>query len=336
MTNARREETPGPMIVDTGDTPVPVGRVRPEQRPAHGETVRSVDSVEPAPIVEKPDQGASYRSVLRSRRARPERVLVAIALVFILVAVAKPWDLLGPRDAPRPSPGDTPDPATTATARRAHVLEPTLVSSVRPDWARVDWTILASSDQHDGWGFGWVAVPAGAGLDVVPAPRQGWTDSGASGGAIELSLGSDQILALAVTWPDSIDVSDVTFEYLGGLPAPPSLESSGRPEVVEIEPVPAAQVLSWPFGESTLSQPQPWAPRPIPPGQADSGAGAPLRSGDFLIAPYRQNPGDPTATIGAAWRTSPWPWPTGRYWVSVVSSAGTNVMRIDLRNTPPG
>lgn len=324
-----------PTILDGGEvelTPVqrvPARRGAPRDRSGQTPPPDSAQTID----LDRPGRGPSYRAALRSHRIRPERLFVAVTLGFLLIAVVKPWDLMTRSDSPQPTSAEMPaSPVVTGRLPQIVQIDPSQAPSNR-DWALVDWSFLASPDRHASWGFSWVDVPSGGGSQGLPQPRENWAGYGEASGPTEVVLGQNEVLALALTWPDSVRVLGISFEYLGGSPIPPTLQSSGRPEFVVIEPVPASIVVSWASPGSARGQAGPG------PNRANSQVGGSVdsvqpHSGDFLIAPYRQPANNYTATIGWAWRNSPWAWPAGRYWITVATATGTTTMRIDLRNAP--
>lgn len=255
----------------------------------------------------------SYAAATRSSRMGPEKIVVVLASIFLLLAVAKPWDLvIGSAQA-------------SPTERSAHAVinNPSDLAAMGevPGWVVVDWTFLADRDDHSDWGFAWAEVPIAASALASLAPEISWTSSDGSIAPVEVSGGSDhQIFALAVTWPSSFDATSVSFEYLGtGSQASPLASPSNGP-LASITPL-RAELVTTPMPGSTG-----WGMRnPI----VDTGP----HSGEFLVAPYSPPQGVYTVSLSDAWYGSPWAWQSGDYRIALASASGKkSVMRLNLHN----
>jgi hypothetical protein len=270
------------------------------------------DSAQQCGVVEDwTRNGPSYASKLRSGRVRPERLFVALAAFFLVMAVAKPWG-----DVIAPEPTAATD-SSLMIASRPPSYAVTVMTSV-PGWTVVDWALLSRPDAHTSWGIAWAIVPDQVVASASLAPRISWVATYASQAPVDVAVGSDQrIFGLAVTWPATFRATSLRFEYLGSDRALPSPASSGYAARESITPL-RAELVTTPMPLTAGRNKRPVA---VP---------QPLRSGDFLVAPYQQPQGAYTVSLSTSWYGEPWAWPVGEYWVEVDSAVGQKVLRLNL------
>jgi hypothetical protein len=273
------------------------------------------------------------------RRFRGEILLLVAGLLFLGGALLKPWPAPAPVKHPSPDPTSQPVviaavPAATPTAAPTAVqyaLVPPYnyrwpfvfpgptsapadqaAGSQSVSWTKVDWSALKIEDNHAGWGFAAAVMsggPSGLASASAPSPSTSWVTLGSPPVYSAVPIVQTQgVYAVALTWPTEVQVSDVSFTYLGGpqhpayLPPPSFLPGS------PVTPLPAAVVFST--------------------ARAGVGSGRSIRSGEFLIPPTSAASKATSHSLLAAWRSNPWPWPYGAYQVTVTSS--TKTMRFVL------
>ncbi len=280
----------------------------------------------------------------RRGRLRPELLVVILGAVFVAAALLKPWPnpprsstpssptsalallpsgaeptapvSLATQPGPSPTvniwalippynyrPGQWPPPTTgPATGGTAQ--------SAGGAWQSVDWSFLAQQDPHTSWGVAALSL-APAAPSNQPVPLFDWVPEVAPWSPSTLFVpGDSSVYGIALTWPDSLRVSSVTFDYL----------NLANPRV-DVTPVPAAAVAT-PGPDST-------GPTPSPTPQQKKPAG--LTSGSFWIAPSSDLVSPAPSSLSTAWRASPWSWPTGMYRATLATNAGTMVVVLELR-----
>jgi hypothetical protein len=284
-------------------------------------------------------------------RLRPELFVVILGAVFVAAALLKPWPN-PPRSAtpssptsalallpsgaestaplslttPPESPATQPEPSPTVNIwalippynyRPGQWPPPTTgpatggtAQSAGGAWQSVDWSFLAQQDTHTSWGVAALSVPTAV-QNNQPVPSLDWVPEVAPWSPSTLYVpGGSSVYGIALTWPDSLRVSSVTFDYL----------NLANPRV-DVTPVPAAAVAT-PGPDST-------APAPSPTPQQKRPAG--LTSGSFWIAPSSDLVSPTPSSLSAAWRASPWSWPTGMYRATLATNAGTMIVVLELR-----
>jgi hypothetical protein len=281
----------------------------------------------------------------RRGRVRPELFVVALGALFVATALLKPWPN-PPRSATSPQPTalvavapsgaaestprtSLPAPATAAPTVDIWALIPPYnyrpgqwpppsaaaqsgggSQPVSSAWQSVDWGFLSQSDPHTSWGVAALTMPVQP-PGGQPVPAISWAKEVApwSPSAVFVPGGSS-VYGIAITWPASLWVSGVTFDYLS-LAAPR----------VGVTPVPAAAVAT----PAPASSPSP-TPRVR---KTSSSAG--LTSGAFWIAPSSDLVSPTPTALSDAWRASPWSWPIGMYRASLATNAGTMIVVLDLQ-----
>jgi hypothetical protein len=270
------------------------------------------------------------------RRIRPEVVLAIAGSVFVVAALLKPW--------PNPLPASRPSPIAAASPTAAVTIGPspidntdvTVIQFGVPDnlvqrWSAVDWSGLRTTDPHSGWGFAAAMMPSvGEGPAIIegPAgpgtilPMTSWVAAGSPPSNATLPVvGGQNVYAIAVTWPDGLNVTSVTFQYVGGSGREPYLPPPGFPPFTQVSPLPADRVAS----PAAATQSDPAAASPALAGHLA------IRSGQFWIPPAEVSGNAlSSSTVPTAWKSLPWPWPDGTYRVTVVSQTGpvTIVLRL--------
>lgn len=291
--------------------------------------------------------GAEFGRIGRRGPFRPEVLVLLAGAAFLIAALVKPWSGPPPTTGGSISPalvaaasGSATASGASASAQAGATATPTIdiyqlippydyrpgqwppptpaatfgaiSGAVASPWSHVDWSFLANLDTHDRWGVSALTFPAVAPASGQPNPSVSWAAEVApwSPSNLTVPLGS-AVYALALTWPSSLEVTSVSFDYL----------NLGDPRV-GVTPVPAAAVAT----PATDGKPSP-AP-------SSAGGGAPLMSGTFWIAPS----GDlrtPPQALEEAWQSSPWAWPQGMYRVTLASNAGTMLVVLKLSNPAP-
>jgi hypothetical protein len=306
--------------------PVTSEMVRPSKR-GHGET-RPWSEARNGRLSE----GDAIQRVGGRRRIRPEVVLLVAGAIFLVGVLLKPW----PNPTARPR-----SPIAAASSAPAHIQPPVLPGETTPPdaavgvpgelaqlWSTVDWSILSSTDPHSDWGFAAVNLPSQAdnstGSDAM-SPATAWVATDSPPQKVMVPVGHGRsVFALAVTWPADINVSSVTFVYLGGPEHPPYLPPAGFPPFTQVSPLPAERVAS-PQASAAAT------PTGPPAARSTLAARRTVRSGEFWIPPSEASSSPPSTSVRAAWRSFPWPWPNGTYRVTVTSLSGTTTISLHLQ-----
>jgi hypothetical protein len=262
------------------------------------------------------------------RRIRAEVVFAAAGIVFLVAALLKPWPSSAPLRQPSPIAAASPTVAVSSRSSPTKgapvlVFQQGISGDLIQRWSAVDWSQLRTSDPHSGWGVAAAYMPSiGQGPATIqgPAgpgailPMTHWVAAGSppSGATLPAVVGDD-VYAIAVTWPDGLAVTGVTFQYMGGAGREPYLPPPGLPPFTQVSPLPADRVAT--PNASPAASP---ALASIQPGDAS------VRSGQFWIPPAEVSGAAlSNATIPTAWQSLPWPWPDGTYRVTVRSQTGS-------------
>jgi hypothetical protein len=272
------------------------------------------------------------------RRIRPEFVLAIAGSVFVVVALLKPW--------PNPLPAGQPSPIAAASPMVAVAVAPSpgdnndttnvaLIQFGVPDnliqrWSAVDWSELRTADLHSSWGIAAATMPSvGVGPAIIegPAgrgtilPMTSWVAAGSPpSNATMPVVGGQNVYAIAVTWPDNLKVTGVTFQFTGSSDREPYLPPPGFPPFTQVSPLPAERVAS-PAAATQTDRP---AASPAPASHQA------IRSGQFWIPPAEVSGNAlSNSVIPTAWKSLPWPWPAGTYRVTITSQ--TEPVTIVLR-----
>ncbi len=349
----RRERTPWPsteqpdgLVVEID--PPEAERVRVSQKPPSGLQRRRAER---HTEVAAPDEGM-FQPVGGHRRFRPEVALVVVAVAFVAGALIKPWPAQAPTGLRSPIAAASPlssipdGPSATVAAAQPGVSYPNIPpynyrlpfvgpwssastsapgtqlgpsAAATPQWSAVDWSILGASDAHSGWGFTAALMPS---LDMNAAgPMTNWVGAGSPPVYATVPLVSGRYAyAIAVTWPNDVNVTGLKFVYLGPPESPPYLPPAGFLPNVQVTPLPAERVSSPSVGPAALPTIPAWI----------SGASGVIRSGAFWIPPSEASPTALSTSIDAAWKADPWPWPYGAYQVTVTSDTGPINIVLDL------
>src|SRR5664280_6253 len=301
--------------------------------------------------IDASDEGIPQRVGGRGR-VRPEVALVLVAVVFVAGALIKPWPAPAPASSPSPIAAASPSSSIAAgpsaaiaeaqpaasypnippynyrwpfvgpsssAAPSAPGSEVGPVAAATPQWSAVDWSILGSSDPHAGWGFTAALMPS---PDANAAsPTTNWVGAGSPPVYAMVPLVQGRYAyAIAVTWPNDVNVTGLKFVYLGPPRSPPYLPPAGFLPNVQVTPLPAERVSSPSAGPAAVPTIPPWV---------SSVRGA-IQSGAFWIPPSEASPAALSSSIDAAWKSNPWPWPYGAYQVTVTSDSGPTNIVLDL------
>jgi len=242
-------------------------------------------------------------------------------VLFLVAALAKPWPnpAVNPRTAATsPSAGNSALSVDQAPSAPSDV-QVGVPANLAQGWSGVDWSILQVTDPHLDWGFAAIMMPSLADGFATPgaaSPATDWTptDSGPSLAALPVPSGHS-VYGLAVTWPAEVQVTSVTFVYLGGPEHPPYLPPPGFPPFTEVSPLPAQSVAGGSAGD------------------ASAGTGNPLASGTFWIPPSTESPSTSAGTVQSAWQLMPWSWPNGTYRVAITSGGQVTTIRLNLQQS---
>lgn len=279
------------------------------------------------------------------RRFRPELAVIALGAIFLAGALIKPW--------PSPPPGHSAAPIVTANGSAALVALDTpdiqigIPGDVAQGWSTVNWGLLSGTDRHPGWGLAVAVMPSLTDGLVAPekaSPSATWVEAGStpSFATLRITRGLSPY-AIAVTWPSSLKVTGVTFQYLNGPDYPINVRPPGFPEFAQVTPVPADVVASpadppaesSPAAAAASIAPPSVGPSPAtsfgPPASEKAAAGSVLESGRFWIPPTDASLSTVSAAASTAdWQTLPWPWPIGNYWVRINSASGTTMILFQI------
>jgi hypothetical protein len=260
------------------------------------------------------------------RRFRPEVILMVAGAVFLVGALIKPWS--SPAPARSDSTIATSPESTALVALGPADVQVGIPGDVTQGWSTVDWSVLGSTDPHSGWGIGAAIMPSlTAGL-VDPnktSPKTTWIAGGPLPAYSTMPIVHGlSVYAIALTWPSSLKVTSVTFQFVNGPDYPIGVTPPGFPEFAQVSPVPADAVAS-PLAKLT-------AGASARPSAVTSGSA--LKSGRFWIPPTDASLSAATATPAPAdWQVLPWPWPNGDYWVRVTSKSGTTTLLFQLQQS---
>jgi hypothetical protein len=262
------------------------------------------------------------------RRIRPELVLTIAGSVFVVAALLKPWPNPLPARQPSPIAAASPTAAVTVApspddntdAANVAVIQFGVPDNLVQHWSAVDWGGLRTADPHSSWGFAAATMPSvGEGPAIIegPAgpgtilPMTSWVAAGSPPSNATLPVvGGQNVYAIAVTWPDNLKVTGVTFQFTGSSDREPYLPPPGFPPMTQVSPLPAERVAS-PAAATQTDRP---AASPV---HASHQA---IRSGQFWIPPAEVSGNAlSNSVIPTAWKSLPWPWPAGTYRVTITS-----------------
>jgi hypothetical protein len=278
----------------------------------------------------------------RRSRFRPEVLVLVFGAVFLVAALVKPWSTqrgIAPQSSsdlavaptatvapvttpavapvvvsavPTPSPtvdiwalvppgdyrpGQWPPSVPHASAN------PGLQPVVAPSWPSVNWAFLTQPDPHATWGVAALTMPVGGSAAAQPVPSTDWVKETAPWDpSVPAVPAGSSVFAIALTWPSSIKVSNVTFDYSGGFVQTARPTPSAVPPAVGVAPIPAK-------GKPAAS----------------------ITSGSFWIAPSSDLVSPTPSALQAVWQASPWSWPAGMYRATLQTNAGTMIVVIDLQ-----
>lgn len=276
------------------------------------------------------------------RRVRPELVLTIAGSVFVVAALLKPWQNPLPASQPSPIAAVSPTVAVIVAPSPDHNTDTSNVAVVKfgiPDnlvqrWSAVDWRELRTTDPHSSWGFAAATMPSvGEGPAIIagPAgpgtilPMTSWVAAGSppSNATLPVVVGQN-VYAIAVTWPDNLKVTGVTFQFTGGSGREPYLPPPGFPPFTQVSPLPAERVAS-PAAATETDRP---AASSVPASHQA------IRSGQFWIPPAEESGNAlSSSVIPTAWKSLPWPWPAGTYRVTITSQTEPVTIVLQLQQS---
>ena len=289
--------------------------------------------------------GSGLARIGRRGWLRPEVLALLAGIVFVVAALVKPWP--NPAATPSAARGSgiaaAESPLASAAGPDASGLDgstgvdnlaqlpahdfragpwpPPLQEPTQPAdpaWAAVDWSFLSRLDSHTHWGVSALAMPGQAAAAGTATPVITWAQEVAPWSPSQITVPPNSATyALAITWPSSIEVESISFDYL-----------SYTDPRVNVTAVPAA-VVATPHPGAPSASP---APTPVPtasPTPTASPASA-LVSGMFWIPPSSDLTEPSPAAPLAAWRRSPWSWPAGAYRIALATNAGTMIVALQL------
>src|SRR5450759_1294517 len=334
-------EQPDGLVVEIDPAEAELVRVSRKPRSDHERRRPALDAAIAA------SEESMFQRVGGRGRFRPEVALIVVAVVFVAGALVKPWPAPAPAGSPSPIAAASPSSSVTAgpsaaiaavqqgatypnipptdyrwpffTSTSAPGSELGPVVAATPQWSAVDWSILGASDPHAGWGFTAALMPS---PDANAAsPTTNWDGAGSPPVYAMVPLVQGRYAyAIAVTWPNDVNVTGLKFVYLGPPRSPPYLPPAGFLPNVQVTPLPAERVSSPSAGPAAVPTIPPWV---------SSVRGA-IRSGAFWIPSSEASPTALSSSIDAAWKSNPWPWPYGAYQVTVTSDSGTTNIVLDL------
>ena len=361
-----RGGTPGPRVVDLPQSPVATQRVA---RARGGTVAPDTAAASGRYPVRAAVSDVEAQAVGRRRGPRREFLAAAAGALFIAVALTKPWSWsAAAAGSARPSTAPSPaasvvllaaaaTPAPSASAWRSPVGWPDVpqwdygwpvpdatfsaapggsTDAPDPRWPSVDWSLLATADEHSGWGFVAASLPdlsllpAGA---AAPLPIATWTSVGASRSAtIDLGRGR-QAYAVAITWPSDVSVRSVTVGFIAGPERPANMPPPGFEAFAQVSPLPAASIVAPGPGSAGAADSGATAapPRPSGAATAPARAAATIVSGQFWIPPVDGS--TISGSLGDSWRSQPWAWPDGIYTVTVTSNQGVGHYLLTIEST---
>jgi hypothetical protein len=310
------------------------------------------------------------------RRIWPALVAVAFGPILVAAVLIKPWGSATSVASPSAKPAATvqtiagPTASSDLASGSGYLPGGTDPSAgigghiyKSQDWSAMDWAFLVQDDSHAQWGFTTVSVQGVkmAPNDPAPTPQITWSPTGTTVPEASADVpDASRLLAIAVTWPANVKVTDVTFAFLGGPGYPAYLPPPGFDYDVPVRatpaseiagPSPAAQVpQTLRLAQTTISGPvvgiyatEPFqdigtaielaAPASRPAMivlAAQPNSRTYLTSGQFWIAPRAMSGLARSIAIGTAWRTLPWEWPVGTYQVTVAHDGTVTTLYLIL------
>jgi hypothetical protein len=260
------------------------------------------------------DANEPLEHVGRRHFVRPDLAALMVGAVFIAAALVKPWGNI----VSVPSPPGSPQISSQPLVIDRGSSEPTLpdyLDGLSRAWTGVDWRFLSETDTHSGWGISAASMAettASTPLPIVHIPSVRWTpvSTATPPTIIDVGHGMD-VFAIAITWPEDLRVTSVSFEYLGNGYDPPSATSGGFEPYTQLIPLSADAVAA-------------------PTEQPSSGS---PHSGEFWVPPAIKSPVTVDRSLVSAWRLLPWSWPLGEFKVTITSQQQPVTLPIYLRPT---
>jgi hypothetical protein len=298
--------------------------LRPTSRRRPGRERRELDGSSIAQVAEDD----AIQRVGGRRRIRSEVLLLAAGAVFLAGALAKPWP--NPAATAR-STGVAPSASLAISPDDSPDIHIGISSDVAQGWSAVDWSVLRGTDPHPKWGIATTVMPSllnGLAEPDKASPKTTWTAATSPTGDLTVPVVHGlSAYAIAVTWPHNLDVTQVTFQYLGGPDFYSDIAPPGFPPFVQVSPSPGNGVaLPMAVGSFGTSK----SPVAISTGKT-------LSSGEFWIPPSDASLNAAIASpVPPDWRLLPWPWPNGSYAVRVTASTGTTTLFLKLEQVEPG
>ena len=185
---------------------------------------------------------------------RGELVAIAVGVVFLATAILKPWtDHAAPIQpapskalaivvSPSPSPAASSDlaPWRDGELPRSSGDPFPLFGEITRLWPTVDWALIGTPNSHPAWGIATVAMTELTGqpdATAQAAPTASWVEASPAAPVVVEVPGDQHVYAFAVTWPDRVAVTGLTFEYDGGPAEPPHVSSGVFPPYQQLDPL---------------------------------------------------------------------------------------------------
>jgi hypothetical protein len=332
---SNRNGQPGSLPPEPYDAPAieEIEPVRADASPAHAPRHHSPLLVEQG-SAESRGVYAGRRDELEKvggrRLVRGELVAIAVGVVFLATAILKPWTDHAAPIQPAPSkalaivvsPSPSPAASSDLTPWRDGELPRSsgdpfpLFGEVTRLWPTVDWALIGAPNPHPAWGIATVAMTDLTGhpdATAQAAPTASWVEASPAAPVVVEVPGGQHVYAFAVTWPDRVAVTGLTFEYDGGPTEPPYVSSGVFPPYQELDPLPADVVAARP-GQAVIT-------------------GSTIGSGQYWVPPAEAFTLTYSQSATSIWRRLPWAWPIGVYKIRLETATGPIliVLRIDQR-----
>ena len=253
------------------------------------------------------------------RHIRVEFVAIGLGVLFLGVALLKPWSFGQPQPNLK-STGLVAAQTTTPAGDRAAgdpAIDSGLIGPFAPldelaaRWAAVDWTLLAQPDRHAGWGMAFVTMTDLAtqldGANPAP-PKETWVRA-ASKSRMTFAVSTDQaVYAFALTWPKNVGVNSVTFEFEGAQLLDPG--SGVFLPYTPLSPLSSAAVTNSP---AAVAQ------------------GGFIGSGQFWLSPSDVATPTYSGSPAQVWHFLPWSWPSGCYKITASGPQGSTTISLRIQ-----